>query len=146
MQQPQAPQAQALEPLVSAVVTPGAHRVPVASVHFGAILTTRRIITGDQLEHALSVQAESPYLRIGEILLGLGYISFAQLKSTLEDQYHDVKLGDLLLQLGIVTPPEIEAALELQVRRGSRLGPALIELEACSEAQIYRALASQEPR
>lgn len=144
MQQPSTQRAP--EPVVSASVPSGAKRVPVAAIHFGALLLARRVIDGEQLDKALALQESSPYLRIGEILLGLGYISFAQLKSTLEDQYHDVKLGDLLLQLGIVTPPEIEAALELQVRSGSRLGPALIELEACSEAQIYRALASQEPR
>ncbi len=145
MQQPQAHPLPTTEPLVSAVVAPTAHRVPAAALHFGALLLARRVITGDQLDHALELQAASPYLRIGEILLGLGYISFAQLKSTLEDQYHDVRLGELLLQLGIVTPPQIEAALELQERSGLRLGPALIELEACSEAHIYRVLASQDP-
>ncbi|HEY9854545.1 MAG TPA: hypothetical protein V6D05_02320 [Stenomitos sp.] len=133
-------------PLVSAIVPSGSHRVPAAALHFGSLLLARRIIAAEQLDHALSVQLESPYLRIGEILLGLGYISFAQLRSTLEDQYQDVRLGELLLQLGIVTPPQIEAALERQQRTGLRLGPALIELEACSEAQIYRALASQDPR
>lgn len=146
MHQPSAQPIPTPEPHVPAILPPEARRVPVAAVHFGSILLARRIITADQLDQALTVQAASPYLRIGEILLGLGFISFAQLKSTLEDQYHDVRLGELLMQLGIVTSPQIEAALELQERTGLRLGPALIELKACSEAQIYRALATQDRR
>lgn len=130
----------------AAVAGAPTHRIPVAVLHFGSLLLARRIVGADQLEHALTVQAASPYLRIGEILLGLGFISFAQLKSTLEDQYHDVRLGELLLQRGIVRPPQIEAALELQERTGLRLGPALVEIEACNEAQIYGALASQDAR
>lgn len=140
MQQPSA------QSLPEPVVPSGARRVPAAALHFGALLLSRRVIDAEQLDEALSLQAASPYLRIGEILLGLGFISFAQLKSTLEDQYHDVRLGELLLQLGIVTGPQIEAALELQERTGQRLGPSLVALEACSEAQIYRALASQDAR
>lgn len=145
MQKPSAPSVPGPEAIVSADAAP-AHRVPVAAVHFGALLVARRIVGADQVEHALSIQAASPYLRIGEILLGLGYLSFAQLKSTLEDQYHDVRLGELLLKLGIAHPAQLEAALELQERTGLRLGPALIEIEACSEAQIYKVLASQDPR
>lgn len=117
---------------------------PIEAVHFGALLLARKLVNSEQLSHALTIQTENPYLRIGEILLGLGYLSFAQLKSTLEDQYRDVLLGQTLLKLGIVTVSQLEAALESQERTGSRLAPALIDLGACSESQIYRALAIQE--
>lgn len=130
--------------MFSAMVANPGRKIPVEAVHFGSLLLARNIINAEQLEHALAQQASSPYLRLGEILLGLGYISFTQLKSTLEDQYHDVKLGQMLLKLGIITLKHIEAALNEQEATGERLGPVLIKQGSCSEAQIYRVLASQD--
>lgn len=121
-----------------------ARRAPVESVHFGALLIARGIITPAQLDHALTIQAESPFLRIGEILLGLGYLSFSLLKGTLEDQYHDVRLGQLLLEMRLVTMPYLEAALEVQERTGERLGPILLALDALTESQLYQALSLQD--
>jgi adenylate cyclase len=119
-------------------------RVPVESVHLGALLRARKLIREDQLDRAIAMQAEHPYLRIGEILLGLEFITFNQLRSTLEDQYRDVRLGKALLRLNLVTVPQIEAALQAQEESGERLGPLLIQLGHCSEAEVYRALAAQE--
>jgi hypothetical protein len=121
----------------------GGARPPVESIHFGALLIARGIITPRQLEQALHVQAESPYLRIGEILLGLGMLSFSQLKATLEDQYHDVRLGQRLLEMRLVTMPYLEAALEVQEQTGERLGPILMALGALTENQLYQALSLQ---
>ena len=132
------------EPLLSARVENPGRKLPVEAIHFGSLLLARRVINAEQLDHALALQAESPYLRLGEILLGLGYISFSQLRSTLEDQYHDVKLGQYLLRLGIISLEHIEKALEAQEKTGDRLGPVLIAIGACSEAQMYRVLASQD--
>ena len=115
-------------------------RPAVESVHFGALLIARGVITPRQLDHALKVQAESPFLRIGEILMGLEYLSFAQLRATLEDQYHDIQLGQQLLQMRLVTMPYLEAALEVQERTGDRLGPILLALGALTENQLYQAL------
>ena len=119
-------------------------RVPVESVHLGSLLRARKFIREDQLDRAIAMQAEHPYLRIGEILLGLEFITFHQLRSTLEDQYRDVRLGKALLRLNLVTVPQIEAALQAQEENGERLGPLLIQLGFCSEAEVYRALAAQE--
>lgn len=129
--------------LTSPMSRPSAHRPPVESVHFGALLIARGVITPRQLDHALKVQSESPYLRIGEILLGLGYLSFAQLKATLEDQYHDIRMGQLLLDMRLVTMPYLEAALEVQEQTGERLGPILLSLGALTENQLYQALSAQ---
>jgi hypothetical protein len=120
-----------------------AKRPAVESVHFGALLIARGIITPQQLDHALEVQAKSPFLRIGEILLGLGYLSFTHLKNTLEDQYNDVKLGQLLLDMRLITMPYLEAALEVQERTGEKLGPILLALGALTEKQLYQALSLQ---
>jgi|GEM_PF-1087810 len=120
-----------------------AKRPAVESIHFGALLIARGIITPQQLSHALELQAESPFLRIGEILLGLGYLSFTHLKNTLEDQYNDVKLGQLLLDMRLITMPYLEAALEVQERTGEKLGPILLALEALTEKQLYQALSHQ---
>ncbi len=118
-------------------------RPAVESVHFGALLIARGIITPQQLDHALEFQAKSPFLRIGEILLGLGYLSFTHLKNTLEDQYNDVKLGQLLLDMRLITMPYLEAALEVQERTGEKLGPILLALGALTEKQLYQALSLQ---
>lgn len=132
------------EPLISAFVEAGGHRLPPEALHFGSLLLARKIIKSEQLENALELQGSSPYLRIGEILLGLGYISFAQLRSTLEDQYHDVRLGTLLLRQGLVSVDQLAAALSAQERTGARLGPVLISMGACTEGHIYQTLAGQE--
>ncbi|HEY9899508.1 MAG TPA: hypothetical protein V6D00_10030 [Pantanalinema sp.] len=143
MNNPSSPSVPATEHAV-VPVSPLRRRLPIETLHFGALLIARRIIDARQLDEALSLQATSPYLRIGEILLGLGFISFPQLKGTLEDQYQDVKLCDTLMKLGLVSIEQIGTALETQERTGDRLAPVLIDLGACTEAQIYRALSAQE--
>lgn len=142
------PSSQAAPATEQAVVpaSPPRRKVPIETLHFGALLIARRIIDAHQLDEALRLQATSPYLRIGEILLGLGFISFAQLRGTLEDQYQDVKLCDTLMKLGLVSVEQIGTALETQERTGERLAPVLIDMGACTEAQIYRALSAQERR
>jgi hypothetical protein len=113
------------------------------SLHFGQLLVARKIINRTQLETALEEQKRYPYLRIGEILLGMGMISFAQLRENLEDQYKDIRIGQLLSRLGIVNMAQLEEALQIQEHSGERIGQILVRLGYCTEVQLYRTLSLQ---
>lgn len=115
------------------------------SVHFGQLLLARRLISAQQLASALAEQERCPYLRIGEILLGMGFLSFPLLKSNLEDQYRDVLLGQRLLEDRLVHVDQLAEALRAQEVNGARLGAILVELGHCSERQIYRILSEEQP-
>jgi len=53
------------------------------------------------------------------------------------------KLGEILKEWGVVTDKQIKDALERQARSGRRLGEILVESNACSEADVTKALALQ---
>ncbi len=53
----------------------------------GEILIEKGVITEDQLQEALSIQAERPGRKIGEILIKQKYITESELKSALAEQF-----------------------------------------------------------
>ena len=52
-------------------------------------------------------------------------------------------LGEILLAQGAVSPEKLEEALSQQKERGGRVGELLLQLKACAEEQILKALAVQ---
>jgi general secretion pathway protein E len=52
-------------------------------------------------------------------------------------------IGEILLAHGAVTPDKLEEALRTQPEKGGRLGEILLQLKACGEEQILKALAAQ---
>ncbi len=54
-------------------------------------------------------------------------------------------LGQILIGAGAISPAQLEAALEAQrgEHAGQRIGEVLVRLRACSEEQVLRALAAQ---
>jgi general secretion pathway protein E/type IV pilus assembly protein PilB len=54
-----------------------------------------------------------------------------------------VKLGELLLRDGLVSEAQVRAALDLQRERGGRLGHVLVQMGACADDAVQRALAEQ---
>lgn len=53
------------------------------------------------------------------------------------------KLGEILVDLGIVKGGDVNKALELAKGKNMRLGEALVEQKLATEAQVYKALATQ---
>ncbi len=54
------------------------------------------------------------------------------------------KLGEILVEWGTLKPAEIDKALGHAKTKGLRLGEALVDLKAATEAQVYKALAQQQ--
>ena len=136
----------------------------------GETLVNHGIITGEELFRFVFT---SPGATLGEVLLGNGYISRAQLTEALRYQKQNGgrlgticvslgfltpqqldsalsqraapkgRLGDELLRLGIITQKQLDAALEMQKRSGGRLGEILLFLGYVTEEQLYRVLATQ---
>ena len=54
------------------------------------------------------------------------------------------RLGEILVDWGVIIPKEVEKGLKHAQDKRIRLGEALIELNLCTEANIYKALAAQQ--
>ena len=109
----------------------------------GQVLLSQGIITREQLEHALREQAKKPFLRIGEVLFTLGYLSFSQLEEQLEQQYRDMRLGQLLVRKGLLDSDQLEQAMAERENSGLLLGHLVIKCGFCTLEQVSRVLEEQ---
>jgi hypothetical protein len=80
-----------------------------------------------QLRHANSDHTPEG-LRLGEVLVGLGYLTHRQLERFLERQGSSFAsvTGEMLLETGMIAPEELQSALEYQTRN---LFARLVETE-----------------
>src|SRR5580658_7817708 len=53
------------------------------------------------------------------------------------------KLGEILVEWGIISKSEVQKGLDHAKQKNLRLGEALIDLNVCSEGNVYKALAQQ---
>lgn len=128
-----------------AVYKAGMSNVSIDDRKLGQYL--RRTLKLDQptLEKALAIQADLPFLRLGEILLGLKAITFRDLTEALYSQFSEALLGHVIVRRKIATPEHVLEALERQaVDPQRRLGEILIELGYATATQIEEALAERE--
>jgi hypothetical protein len=135
----------------------------------GAILVERGLVTPDQLEAALQLQAERGGL-LGEIVAEEFGVPRVELSQVLADQWAELeaeqtedspppalrqepriatagagteaplRMGDALIQLGLTSREEIDAALEVQKQTGERLGEILVGREVISRLELASAL------
>ena len=54
------------------------------------------------------------------------------------------RIGEILVDWGVILPKEVEKGLKLAQEKRIRIGEALIELNLCTESNIYKALAAQQ--
>ncbi|WP_418321379.1 GspE/PulE family protein [Piscinibacter sakaiensis] len=89
-------------------------------------MLARRVVTPEQLLHAIEQQAKMPIVRIGEALTSLGMVSEQQLQEALDQQKNDrnVPLGELLVRMGIVSREDLQMAL------ARKMGYPVVDLEA----------------
>ena len=106
----------ATAPAVDAAVTPAvdsaAAPLPRAR-QLGDMLATHQITSPEQLAAAIDQQARMPMVRIGEALLGLGFITEEKLAEALQLQSRDrsLPLGELLVRRGTVSRNDLQTAL-----------------------------------
>lgn len=111
---------------------------------FGETLIAKGILNPAQLAEALRIQQEEkPYLRLGEILLMLEFLSLQQLDQELAILHSDIRIGQILIHEGVLTGLELAEALRTQERSGGMLGAILIDRGCCSQGQLARALKKQ---
>lgn len=123
----------------------------------GELLLARHAVSRWQLARALTVQNEAPHnLKVGEILVDLGFTSRGHVEQALSDQsFTESKscdaccqhkrrtLGELLLQANKVTPEVLEQALQKQQESHAFLGEVLLSEGILSEGELEDTLAIQ---
>lgn len=110
---------------------------------FGLYLTATGRVTDEALEKASRFRSKYPYLKIGEVLVNQGAISFGSLLVALDEYRGQCRLGEILVMDGVITPVQLEEALMLQASTGLLLGKLLIDLQCCSFDAVMKALATQ---
>ena len=111
----------------------------------GRMLVDAKLISGNQLQNALNVQAENRKKLIGQILVEQELISRKQLDESLDVQKEDRSLlGEILVRAQYLTREQLDRALLIQKEnRKKRLGQILVELKYLTPDDICLALASQ---
>jgi MshEN domain len=106
----------------------------------GEILLDEGLVTKEQIEAALKLQAEArPGVPVGQLLVYQGAITQRQLGAIL-DKY---RLGNFLVETNVITEQQLETALQRQKRTNRPLGNVLVQLGFLTEPQLRQALATQ---
>ncbi|MGZ3459898.1 MAG: response regulator [Archangium sp.] len=127
--------------------------VRVDSPLFGELLLKLGIVTLQQIEEALALQARTGQ-RLGEALISLGYVTREQLQDALGEALGlyqvpqgpapvQPPLGEVLVGLKYLTVVQLDEALAHQRRSGRKLGEILVEHGYCTYKQLYEGLALQ---
>lgn len=110
---------------------------------FGDYMVSRGLITSEALREGLKDQKTRPHLRIGELLVSLGFLSADDLLRSLQDYNVQLRVGELLMASGFITFLQMMQALEEQRVFGGRLGEIFIRLGFCSHQEVASALELQ---
>lgn len=111
---------------------------------FGDFLIAKELITQVQLKEALALQIEAKrHLRVGEILVELGYLSADDLLASLREYRVQIRLGEILISSGELGFMQLLEALDEQRTTGGHLGEVLVRLGHCTLEQISEALELQ---
>jgi hypothetical protein len=118
--------------------------VAVENRRIGEFLIHDRIITEDQLEHAIVMQTGSTsYKPLGQVLVDLGYISRHALRQALIRYRKQIPLGEVLFKLGIITKEQLDEALDMQKKTKKRLGLLLLERGFVKRSSLADAICMQ---
>jgi len=111
----------------------------------GRILVDKQMITNEQLEIAVQLQAEQRAKRIGSIMIEEDMINRNQLDESLNRQKEkNLRIGELLIEAGYITREQCNRALQIQKDfRTKKLGQILVDLKYLTPNDICIALASQ---
>lgn len=139
----------------------------------GAILVEKSLISGEQLERALQIQADTGE-RLGEIVVAEFGVSRLELASVLAEQWAELEsaernaaatepdpptlavepltpaevqirrpIGEIFVELGFISSDQLDAALDAQRETGARIGEILVEQGSLTRLDLASALAEQ---
>jgi hypothetical protein len=110
---------------------------------FGDFLLKKGVVTQGEIAEAEQVRDEAPFLRLGEILMGLGHLKLLDYMALLREHLGSLRLGDYLVMRRIVTRDQLNEGLALQQDSGKMLGYCLIQLGHCTMPVMQQVLAEQ---
>ena len=138
----------------------------------GAIFVEKNLITAEQLERALQLQADTGD-RLGEIVVAEFGVARLELAGVLAEQWAELEdanrevapgpdrpaqppepltpaevqirrpLGEIFVELGFVNSDQLDAALGTQRETGARIGEILVEQGSLTRLDLASALAEQ---
>ncbi|MCF8044444.1 MAG: Flp pilus assembly complex ATPase component TadA [Desulfarculaceae bacterium] len=110
-----------------------------------SLLAEDGIVTEDQVRYAMRVKEKlATEKNLIETLKELKYINDGQIKQTLRTHHLSLRIGDLLVELGYLSKDRLNAAIELQKQdKGKRLGEIILENRFISESAFLEILSVQ---
>ena len=109
----------------------------------GEILIEERLITADQRDQALETQKRAPHQSLGQILVKLGQLSEATLRTVLEKSDKWMPLAEVLRRNGLIDPEDLDVALEMSRLEEIPLGRVLLNLDNIDSVTLSNAIALQ---
>lgn len=112
----------------------------------GSMLLQEGVVTVERLAYAKRIQSKLPSpKKLIDILLELGYVTSDQIRETLRKHQLDIRIGELLVELGYLRESDLQAALEMQKTAATRkrVGEILVDGGFIEERRLKEALALQ---
>lgn len=112
---------------------------------FGDFLISKGHCTQEQVNTALErQQTDMKHLRIGEILCELGYLDPEVLLPMLKEYRAQLRLGEVLISTGQLSFLQLLDALDAQRRTGVPFGKVVADLGFCTPDRVEEALELQK--
>jgi hypothetical protein len=110
--------------------------------YFGQFLRERNLVSDDQLQRAIRVQAEKN-MDLGEICHRLGFLSReTAVRLNMKQRLVDRRFGELAIADGVLTEAQLEEALQAQRSAHVPLGEALVQIGAIDGPTLTKELAA----
>lgn len=111
----------------------------------GDLLVKKKLLTTEQLQHALTLQTKNKVIRpLGEVCIALKYLTKSDLLFVLREHHKDLYIGELLINLGLVNDSQMKEALEVQkVEKNRKIGQILVGKGFLSELELVDSLSLQ---
>lgn len=111
-----------------------------------SLLMREGVVTLEQLSYSNRIQSKLPSSRkLIDILQDLGYVTAEQIREILRKHQLNIRIGELLVELGYLRDSDLQAALEMQKTDESRrrIGEILVGGGFIEERRLKEALALQ---
>ncbi|PID72181.1 MAG: secretion system protein E [Desulfobulbus propionicus] len=110
------------------------------------LLVKNGTISAKQVEHARRVQQKlSVFTPILKVLKDQGSISDQEIKETVQSATHSIRIGDLLVELGYISDDDVESAISIQKSSNTKdkLGAILVKHNFIQEKLLIEVLSIQ---
>jgi len=120
-------------------------RLLEVNLPLGEMLVQEGKVNGEHLRQGLAEQQKNVRIPIGQILIKNRMLNEAQLEQAVELQKRrGMRMGEVLIETGLVTTEDIEKALSEQRQSGTRrIGQVLIDLKLMTEVDVSTTLAKK---